>query len=325
MKIALIVMCATLLAQCGNPPVEFRENAPELPDGIVAENAEWESIDNNFIYSDGPVTDAYGNFYFAVVIERIIYKIDPQGERTVFDDDTAMTMGMVISDENVMYGCRNLDAQIVRYDWNGNYRVLAEGTLTLRNDAKSVLIPGEYCNDLAVNKDGGVWFTDRENRKIWYVSPDGDVRVVAKDFRPNGLQLSLDRRILYIGDSYSPNMHAFKIGENGGLKEIPGFFEPLVMWARKNAKRVRPGTNGMTLDAEGRLYVTTFFGIQVFDSEGVLLGRFSPPKGDYTSNLEFGGADGHWLYATGRGILSRLRMQSRGVNWRKDSVTQASE
>jgi gluconolactonase len=318
LKPALVVLCATLLVHCSGSDIELRFEAPELPAGIVAENAEWEAISDGSIYSDGPVTDALGNFYYAAVIDRKIYKIDPQGERTVFDKDTAMTMGMVVSADNVMYGCRNLDAQIVRYDWEGNYEVLAEGDLTPSKNEKSKFIPGEYCNDLAVNSDGGIWFTDRLNRKIWYVNPNGDVRVVAKDFRPNGMQISLDRGKLYVGDSESPMMHAFSIGENGSIKELPGFFEPLVMPKKRDPRFVRPGTNGMTLDADGQLYVSTFRGIQVFDTNGSLLGIIRSPNGAYVSNLGFGGVDGQWLYATGRGILARIRMQSHSRNqWQK--------
>jgi gluconolactonase len=320
LKRVLIILLAALLVQCDEPRAPFRTKPPAMPDGIVAENATWEILKEDFVYSDGPVTDLAGNFYYADVIARTIFKIDAQGNTTLFDDDTAMTMGMVISDENIMYGCRNLDAQIVRYDWDGTYEVLAEGTLTPRDVMPNGFIPGEYCNDLAVNSDRGVWFTDRVNRKVWYVNPDGDARVVAKGFRPASLHLSLDRKKLFVGDSESPDMHAFTIGENGSLSEIPEFFEPMVLWLKKDAERIRPGTNGMTMDTEGRLYVPTFFGIQVFDANGVLLGMFKNPKGGFVSNLNLGGPDGQWLYATGRGVLSRIRMDTQGITWWKDSV-----
>lgn len=314
-----------LLAHCSRPADELRHEAPDLPAGIVANDAEWEILAKNYIYTDGPVTDADGNFYFADVISRTIYKIDPEGEQTIFDDGTAMTMGMVISEDNVMYGCRNLDAQIVRYNWDGSYEKLAEGTLTPNPGAEARLIPGEFCNDLAVNTDGGVWFTERPNNRVWYISPGGDTRVVAEGFRPNGVQVSLDKKMLYVGDSESPVMHAFRIGKNGSLKEIPGFFEPLVMPKRRDPKRIRPGTNGMTMDDKGRLFVSTFMGIQVFDTQGILLGIIKQPKGGYVSNLELGGADGRWLYVTGSSLLARIRVQCRGMKEWDSTVVHSAE
>lgn len=309
-------MFALLINACGDPSKNYRFTAPDLPSGIVATGAEWEILrENELIYADSPVVDADGNLYYAATIERTLYKQDSNGNTTVFDKDTAMTMGLVVSDDNILYGCRNLDGQIVRYGWDGEYDVLLQGEVTPRKERQSSFIPGEFCNDLAVNPAGGLWFTDRINRKIYFLDTDGNARVVADGFRANGIHLSKDKSMLFFGDSDKPELHAYAIGVNGALDELPGFFEPLLMGKRRINPDYIPGTNGMTMDGLGRLYVATFYGIQVFNIEGVLIGRVPLPGVGFVSNLGFAGSENKTLYATGRGFIARLQMDVVGKPW----------
>jgi sugar lactone lactonase YvrE len=101
---------------------------------------------------------------------------------------------------------------------------------------------------------------------------------------------------------------------DGGLKEKPNFFEPVLMgdFPKNRPKMANtPGTNGMTVDSAGRYYVTSFVGIQVFDSDGKRLGlidRGETPM-SFFSGVTFGGAESNYLYVTGVGALYRVPIE----------------
>jgi len=291
--------------------------APDLPppEGIVVSGAVWETLAEGYVYTDGPAADNAGNVFFAEVVSNRLLQINSAGEVATVDEATAMTMGLVIGPDGLLYGCRNRDAQIVRYNKEGEIEVLLQGELSpLPNNPR---MPGEFCNDLAINSAGGVWFTDRINRRVMYLGPEGSAKVVAEGFRPNGIVLSADRQKIVVTDSVAPLLHAFSVGEEGELTELPDYFDPIMTVEQIGAEEIvagRPGSNGMTVDSEGRFYVATFYGIQIFDSKGSYIGVIRAPRG-FVSNLILGGPGYGWLYVTGRHGIYRLDMQTHGVGW----------
>ena len=251
----LLVAC--LVAACSDAPepaaaVEKGKLAigPDTPPGVVAEGAEWEVVAQNVVFADSPARDAAGNVYYSATVGKLIYKIDPLGNIEIFDQNTAMTMGLFYGPDGYLYGCRNLDAQIVRYDLaDGSYDVLYTGELTLRSEdddsPRAQLIPGDFCNDLAVRKTG-LWYTDRENEFIMYVDfATGEARAVAGGHRANGIHLSLDESMLVVTDSLRPRLVAYRVLEDGGLEELPDYFDPIDIKGKKQMARlgeeVRPG------------------------------------------------------------------------------------
>jgi gluconolactonase len=331
LRVLLFLSATLLLINCGQAPdsgtqgsmVDQPPNdrqapaAPDLPPppGLLAEGASWETLFEGYVYSDGPAADAIGNVYFAEVTFNHIYMVDPAGEITLEDEDTAMTMGLVVGPDGLLYGCRNHDAQIVRYTRKAGIEVLLQGAMTPLPDRPNA--PGEFCNDMAINAAGGIWFTDRLNERVMYLDPDGSVRPVSSGFRPNGIVLSADRKMLIVTDSVLPRLHAFTIGERGALSELADFYDPILTVEQLRGEQIapgRPGTNGMTVDADGRLYVASFYGIQVFDRDGRYIGVIGSPR-EFLSNLTFGGRGYEWLYATGRQGIFRLEMAVNGVGW----------
>jgi gluconolactonase len=328
-RVIFTVLLSLQLVQCGQSPDTFEtmadqapnaRRAPEAPDlappeGIVVNGATWETLADGYVYTDGPAADSKGNVFFAEVVSNRLLQINSAGEVATVDETTAMTMGLVIGPDGLLYGCRNRDAQIIRYNEEGEVAVLLQGELSpLPNKPNQ---PGEFCNDLAINSAGGIWFTDRINRSVMYLDPDGSVKAVAEGFRPNGIVLSADRQLISVTDSIDSVLHAFSVGKEGELTELPDYFDPIMTVERIGAEEIvagRPGSNGMTVDSDGRFYVATFYGIQLFDSKGRYVGVIRAPKG-FMSNLTFGGPGYGWLYVTGRVGVYRLDMQTHGVGW----------
>jgi gluconolactonase len=317
------LLLSLLLASCSDAPDALRSGSANAestpaPAGLVEPGAEWQPLGEGLVYTDGFAAEANGDVYFADVYLHRIYKVNGGGEVSLFDESTAHTMGLVIGPDGLLYGCRNHDAQIVRYTTEGKVEVLLQGELSPVPDEKDN--PGEFCNDMAINAEGGIWFTDRVNKRVIYLATDGSSRTVASGFRPNGIVLSSDQKMLVVTDSNEPVLHAFTVGVKGELAEIENFFEPIRLPKREKNGEVlgdgKPGTDGMAVDSEGRYYVATLAGIQIFGSDGRYLGSMSAaPNLYFNSNIDFGGPDYQWLYASGRNGVGRIKMLTHGAAW----------
>jgi gluconolactonase len=152
-------------------------------------------------------------------------------------------------------------------------------------------------NDLAFGPDGRLYFTDPgeynpsdpEPSYIFALGPDGTGSVVV-DFPtptfPNGLAFDAHGRLVWV-ESYTGRVQ--RLREDGGIDDLgrlPG---------------ENPVPDGMTVDADGRLYVCDIAGagIHVLDPEGAVI-EFLGIEG-YPTNCAF---DNETLVVTDAGRLA---------------------
>jgi gluconolactonase len=76
---------------------------------------------------------------------------------------------------------------------------------------------------------------------------------------------------------------------------------------------VEQGSDGMTLDAEGHLYLTGD-GVTVFDPSGRQIEHIRIPDEKWTANVAFGGKERQMLFITASTGLYGIRMRIRGAN-----------
>ena len=123
--------------------------------------------------------------------------------------------------------------------------------------------------------------------------------------RPNGIILTPDGKRLLVDDSLGDTVFAYDIQPDGTVKNKRPFVKLLGMTPGQDG-----GADGMAVDSEDRLYVTTATGLQVFDRTGKHVGTIAVPQPP--SNVAFAGADRRTLYITARGGLYRLKVLSQG-------------
>jgi gluconolactonase len=138
-------------------------------------------------------------------------------------------------------------------------------------------------NDLLADGSGGAYFTVG---CLYYAGPKG-VTVVADNIRTNGIAFSPDDKTLYV--------------TNGGTLVAFDVEGPGMLTNRRNFAMLSPGSvgDGTAVDSEGRLYVSSNPGVQVFDKAGKYLGVIPTPR-DVISTA-FAGPDKKTLFIVGSG------------------------
>ena len=69
------------------------------------------------------------------------------------------------------------------------------------------------------------------------------------------------------------------------------------MELRSPVNRPDSGGDGMTVDHEGRPFIISHVGIQMFDATGRLGGVIAKPSDKACVSVAFAGPDSSWLYA----------------------------
>jgi gluconolactonase len=141
-------------------------------------------------------------------------------------------------------------------------------------------------NDLVADKKGGVYFT---SGGAFYVNVAGVVTSLGDNIRANGIMLSPDEKVLYVTNGTT--ILAFDVNADGATTN------------RRDFARLEAGGNGdgLAIDADGRLYVTSAPGVQVFSADGKYLGVIPTPRN--VISVAFSGPDKRTLYVVGSGAL----------------------
>jgi gluconolactonase len=171
-------------------------------------------------------------------------------------------------------------------------------------------------NDLIVDQDGGIYFTDpwgssvlHESGAVYYISKDKKIWRLADNLHfPNGICLSPDDKTLYIGDFNAQRVIAVPV-LSPGMIDV-GFAH---IAAHLNGGW---GTDGMATDAKGDVYIAHYMGGEfvVLDPDGFIVGTIPLPEGagKQTTNLAFHQG---YLYITeaGKNEVWRVKMNVEGA------------
>jgi sugar lactone lactonase YvrE len=235
--------------------------------------------------------------FFVDVRASKIHKVDLDGKVTLFAEDTGGASGLMFGPDGRLYAAANGRKQIVAYDPAGKADVLAEN------------VPS---NDLAVNAKGDIYITDLGGRKVWYLPKGGSPRVVDEGIdRPNGVLFSPDQSHLYVTDAGQLSW-VFQIQPDGSLAHKQRYF-----YLHMPDAATASGADGMAVDGDGRVYIATALGVQVFDQIGKCHAIISPPHTRSTSNVEFGGSNLDELWVTIGDKVFKRKTKVKGVlSWK---------
>jgi gluconolactonase len=126
--------------------------------------------------------------------------------------------------------------------------------------------------------------------------------------KPTCLVLSPEEGTLFVGDSGTGTVWAFRVEKDGGLK----FGEPY------GRLRPRPGqkaiaVTGLAINVAGRGYAATPEGVQFFDPTCRLSGVLAKPERADVTAVAFGGPEWDRLYVTCGDKLYFRKVRAKGV------------
>lgn len=249
-----------------------------------ARDASYTVVADGFQFTEGPVWLPLNRLAFSDIPADTVYLADG----SVLHRPSGQSNGLAVDPQGRLIRCEHGTRQVTRAEHDGTLSVLAD-----TYDGKRFNSP----NDAVVRADGTIFFTDppyglgdREPEMgfngVFAIRPDGEVVLLAADFnRPNGIGLSPDATTLYVADTAEGHVRVFDVSDGPTLENGRVLCE-------------LPTPDGMALDGDGNLWVTSLRGVVVFAPDGQEVRTLTFPQ--IPANCAFGGENFRTLYATAR-------------------------
>jgi gluconolactonase len=265
---------------------------------VIAPDANLQRLASGFKFTEGPVPDSNGGVYFTDISNNRIHRWSPDTNVTTIRENTSGANGLKFDSKGNLYACEGGNRHLTRIDPNGNVTVLCDNYKGKKLNST---------NDLWRDKKGGIYFTDPnygnvrdrqlEGSFVFYLPPDSNQPILVADDmnKPNGIVGTKDGSTLYVSDMEGKKTWFFKINPDGTLSD------------RKLFAKI--GSDGMTLDEKGNLYLTGA-GVIVLDPQGSKIDYIKVPF--QTSNVCFFGPDHDTLFITGSKNIASIKLSIKG-------------
>ena len=181
-------------------------------------------------------------------------------------------------------------------------------------------------NDVIAARDGSLWFTDPSYGHLQGFRPEpmagdfvyrhdlatGETRVVADGFdKPNGIALSPDERVLYITDSgANQEPGSYHVERPHHIKAFDVIDGGSLAGERLFAVTTPGFPDGLKADSAGRVYASSFSGVQVHDPAGRLIGEI---RVSGAVNFCFGGPERNLLFITTDSAVWVAELAAKGA------------
>lgn len=262
-------------------------------------------VSADYQFTEGPAVDALGNVYFTDQPNDRILKIDLEGKVSEFLKPAGRSNGMFFAPDGKLIACADEKNEMWEISADKSYRVLF-GTFEERK------LNGP--NDVWIDSNSTMYFTDPYYQRKWWehqskpqskqsvyrVDRDGANVTVVDDslVQPNGIVGDSKRRLLFVADIGASKTYQYTIASDGTLVDRKLF--------------CASGSDGMTIDDAGNLYLTGKKGVTVYNKDGKEIQIISVPK-NWTANVCIGGKDRKTLYITASDSVYSVRLMHAGL------------
>lgn len=272
---------------------------------VVAEGAVPKLVVSDCKFTEGPAVDSNGGVFFTDQPNDRIIKVDLDGKVSDFLKPAGRSNGMFFAPDGKLIACADEKNEMWEIDADGKHQVLFS-----QFEGKKLNGP----NDVWINANGKMYFTDPFYKRPWWkheqspqvgqhvysVDRDGkNMKRIPDQFKqPNGIVGDSDRGLVFVADIGDKKTYVFRIDDQGDLVDRKLF--------------CNEGSDGMTLDREGNLYLTGGQGVTVFDRQGNRKELIKIDRG-WTANVCFGGKDRKTLFITSSDSLFTVEMRVQGL------------
>jgi gluconolactonase len=295
---------ALITALAGTSLSAIAQTNNEMP-SVIEPGAQLEKLAGDFAFTEGPTCDAQGDVFFTDQPNDRIMKWSVGGKLSTFKQPAGRANGMYFDAHGNLIACADEKTALWSIAPDGSETVLVH-----EFDGKKLNGP----NDVWVAPDGGMYLTDpfyarpwwnykqrpQEIQAVYYLSPDRKTfkRVITDYQTPNGIIGTPDGKTLFVADIQGRKTFGYDIQADGSLTN----------------KRLAAadGSDGMTIDTEGNLYLTGGGGVHVFDKNARSLGTIPVPE--TPANVCFGGKDKRTLFICARTGFYSIRTKFPGAN-----------
>jgi gluconolactonase len=274
-------------------------------ESLLAPGAKLHKLSGDFKFTEGPTCDAAGNVFFTDQPNDRIMKWSVDGKLSTFLQPAGRANGMFFDAKGDLIACAD--------EKNQMWSISPEGKATvLIKDYQGKLLCGP--NDVWVHPDGALYFTDPFYKRSWWkhdqMPQDGQhvyrfsadrqtLTRVAEDLKqPNGIIGTPDGKRLFVADIGARKTYVYDLQPDGSLAGKKLFCDL--------------GSDGITLDAEGNLYLTGR-GVSIYDQAGNKREQIDVPE-PWTANVSFGGKDHKTLFITASKSLYSIDLRVQGAN-----------
>ena len=285
----LLLLCSVLPAAAAPAPA---------PDRVFAQGSEWEVVSSGHRFAEGMAWDAEGHFYFTDVPANQLFKIDrATGTKTLVDGATGRANGIAFGPDGRLYGCASGDRCIYAWEPKTWQKVkVAEGTAS---------------NDIAILRDGTIFYTEPGTKLVWRLATRTFAREVGVKlaWEPNGIALSRDEKTLLVAEFNADTVHGFALGGDAKVKgEDHAAYKVGV--PSDGVGRL----DGMLTLADGRLLIGTTLGTQVAPAIAAVQSAppvvIPSPQGRPRNNYVRLSPDGAWMYTAYAADILRRRLRA---------------
>jgi gluconolactonase len=259
----------------------------EIP-GVIAAGAKWAIAWQGTDNADGIVGTSGGGLLFAQEQPNRISKLDRDDRVSSFLEDTHGAGAVSLDAKGRVFVVERTCTDPGRHDGPCNeptaIAMLAPERRKLADSVEGKSLG--RLNDLIVSRKGDIYFT---SLGLFHVDKQNHVSTVGEKLRTNGIMLSRDEKILYVTNG--GEVAAFDLQADGSATNQRVF------------GKLEAGSNGdgMAIDADGRLYITSAPGVQVLSSDGKYLGVIPTPRP--VISVAFSGPAKKTMYVVGAGAL----------------------
>ncbi|UCF38280.1 MAG: SMP-30/gluconolactonase/LRE family protein [Acidobacteriota bacterium] len=266
---------------------------------LVQPGSKVEKLAGGFEFTEGPAVCPEGNVFFTDIPNNRIHKWSISGELSIFKEDSGAANGLYFDGSCNLLACEGGRRQLVSISPAGEVTVLVDSYEGKRLNSH---------NDLWPDPKGGIYFTDprygnrdnleQDGEHVYYLKPGRQelVRVIDDMVRPNGIIGTPDGSLLYVTDHGDGKTYVYSVEPGGTLTD---------------KKLIAPeGSDGMTLDEQGNLYLTND-AVVVYSPQGQRLGSIEVPE--RPANVSFGGKTRDILFITARTSLYSVQMNVKGA------------
>jgi gluconolactonase len=201
---------------------------------------------------------------------------------------------------------------------NGSlYSTLASGGIAMSESGIAAGKPVTLAGNLSirmftVRNNGDIYATTNGSNgrnEAWLIRRSGERAKLSSDLRlATGIALSPDGRWLFVAQYGSRKGLNYRVLADGTVDSAEPFYEFYVPPDEDDS-----GASAVCMDQDGRAYVATRLGIQIFDRNGRVTAIIPLPGNVEATGIAFGDSDFKTLYVLGGGKVFKRRLRVVGA------------